>query len=144
MRSFLEDHGYSQSGPVFTWNDTAVYYANRGGVNSMGFPTLHLESPRDPALGEGAATEPLIVNGWQFMGMRQGLLTSPEETVSITYNRGDETEESHTMQLIRSSFHRNDSALSLAGPQSIPYNSTLWFNGSKIALEAPFLGFRNW
>ena len=86
---------------------------------------------------------PHIINGWQFFGAEQALSTRPEDIRTIAYWMGAPNNKNATVPFLDSAFHLNDSMASL--PEVVPYNSSFWYNGSKIGLEAPFLGFNgNW
>jgi hypothetical protein len=98
---------------------------------------------------EGKLELPVLINGWQFLGANQNLSTSSEELVSVKYQEAresgdDEPDTISTTQFLKSSFYLDASVPS--GPEVIPYNSTVWYNGTKIALQAPFLdlGFESW
>jgi hypothetical protein len=98
---------------------------------------------------EGKLELPLLINGWQFLGAKQNISTSSEELVLVKYQEAREpgTDEPDTVSathFLKSNFYLDASVPS--GPETIPYNSTVWYNGTKIALQAPFLdlGFESW
>lgn len=89
---------------------------------------------------------PPVINGWQFLGVRQNLSTNPRELVSVTYQEDSEKDPAviPTAQFLKANFRFNASIPH--GPKVVPYNSTLWYNGTEIALRAPFLdlGVERW
>lgn len=95
------------------------------------------------------STLPGLIRGWQFLGIRQNLTAKAEDMFWRRYLDGNRTVESQT-QFIRTTFVRNDSTIRTAIDgihhyDSIPYNSSIWYNGSRHELSAPFLDFGyNW
>ncbi|EAQ88439.1 predicted protein [Chaetomium globosum CBS 148.51] len=87
---------------------------------------------------QGKLEFPLVINGWQFLGVKQNLSTNPKELVLVTYQGEPEQDTtSFTAQFLKADFHLDPSVSS--GPEVVPYNSTVWYNGTRIALRAPFL-----
>ncbi len=137
-----------------TWNVTELNIIN-GDFNPRGFIFVQRPANTTSHLNQN----PSIINGWQFLGVEQNLSTTPEELFWLVheyseeprhaFREGSQNEEARpppthriVAQFLHSSFHLNASVTSRPGV--IPYNSTLWYNGTRTSLEAPFLGFRNW
>ena len=151
MQSFLQEFRYSDSTTWYprenrievadwetSFNSTWDEF-DRKGFQEVGYSYKTSEEPSEEKL-----ELPLAINGWQFLGKGQSLSTSPKELVLVTY-RGDSGPNARsTTQFLKANFHLDVSVPS--GPKIVPYNSTAWYNGTKIALQAPFLnlGFKSW
>ncbi|KAH6847772.1 hypothetical protein B0I37DRAFT_445965 [Chaetomium sp. MPI-CAGE-AT-0009] len=140
MQSFLGDFVSESSqeggklGEVPQWNrfiDIPFEDFNNRGFQNVEFSYNTSKQPSEEKL-----ELPLVVNGWQFLGVGQDLSTSPEELVLVTY-QPSEPHNHGTTQFLEANFHLDTSVPST--PDVIPYNSTVWYNGTKIALQAPFL-----
>ncbi|KAK3293116.1 uncharacterized protein B0H64DRAFT_418961 [Chaetomium fimeti] len=110
--------------------------------DQKGFQDLTYSSKTSKQPSEGKLELPRVVNGWQFLGLRQSVSTSPKELVSVAY-QDQEHGHYNTGRFLKANFRLDASVPS--GPEVIPYNSTVWYNETKIALDAPFLdvGFKN-
>lgn len=118
-----------------------------------GFSWLGYDSQSSGEYHSGC--KPPVIEGWQFLGAYQNLSTPPEELLWIKHSpnevlklgtSGEVFEISsgtRVTQFITSIFHLNTS-IPLSEGDVVPYNSTLWYNGTRINLEAPFLGFKTW
>ncbi|KAK3689837.1 hypothetical protein B0T22DRAFT_379403 [Podospora appendiculata] len=98
------------------WNETGDYDIGATGTSSIKY--LYETD------GRGEIGLPTVVKGWQFLGVGQDSAVDADD---IFRN-----------ELVRSVF-RLDESLPQAG--MVPYNSTLWYNGTATALQAPFLNF---
>lgn len=109
-----------------------------------GFQELSYNYTASDKPSEGEIELPLVIKGWQFLGEGQKLSTSSEELVLVTYREDSESHARSTTQFLEANFHLDASVPS--GLEIVPYNSTAWYNGTKIALQAPFLdlGFKSW
>lgn len=114
--------------------------------NLRGFYVFALKSGRYNSTGGNLTINASIIHGWQFLGVGQELATRPEELLRITHvtaaeDGGKKTE----TPFLRSEFYLNSTNTT---SDDVPYNSTLWFNGTRINLAAPFLNFQrgteNW
>ncbi|KAK3370947.1 hypothetical protein B0T24DRAFT_705625 [Lasiosphaeria ovina] len=96
------------------------------------------EQPLSKAYG-GLTATPAIIKGWQFLGVRENLTADSKDLVWI--NQYDTNHQVFSTQVIRSTFQLNVSVIPQAErpPTLIPFNSSFWFNATKIRLPAPFL-----
>jgi hypothetical protein len=146
MRIFLYDYASNASSGKMTgaatWeangNDRFLYSFNRRGFL---FPKYFVGPRFQPR--QNQTVFPPVINGWQFLGARQNQSTRPGEIRTIGYRAEPPENKNGTVQFLDSVFYLNESMTTLS--DVIPYNSSFWYNGSGITLEAPFLGFnRNW
>ena len=158
MQSFLQKFGHSNSTvdplhqggnriKVAEW-DTFIFNTPFDDFDRRGFRNVTSSHQISKQPSEEKLELPLLINGWQFLGARQSLSANVNELVSVTYQEarepGGEPGTFSTTQFLKSNFYLDASVPS--GPETVPYNSTVWYNGTKIALQAPFLnvGVKNW
>ena len=88
---------------------------------------------------------PTTIEGWQLLGVRQNQ-TAPARDMFWAYGNilTSSPKDREKQQFRRSTFRLNHSISYHPGvAASIPYNSTFWYKGTEISLQAPFLGFMN-
>jgi len=139
-----------------TWNVTSRNHSgfDPNEFRTTGFTDISYNSQNSQRFRPG--WKPPSIEGWQFLGTYQNLSTPLEQMLWIKHSpnqvsklqsSGDmgeiSTEKETGTQFIASVFYLNAS-IPKSEPDLVPYNSTLWFNGTKIGLEAPFLQFKTW
>jgi len=143
MRSFLQR--YASSALNRTVTGAATWEAkgrdrSLDSFNPRGFLDLKFSVDLQLQPRQNQTVFPPIINGWQFLGARQDLSTLDEEIRMINYT---DDKMFASVQFLNSVFHLNESMST--GPEAIPFNSSLWYKGTKINLGAPFLGLGgNW
>ena len=86
---------------------------------------------------------PTVIAGRQFLGDGQNLTTDSAEILWLTNSSWAESAPGFRAPVLRSDFRLNESVPSEMGV--VPYNSTFWYNGTKVTLEAPFIELgKNW
>ena len=124
---------------------TSIYENVTNDFNLRGFDHFNYKTEIFNNIGQNA-THAFIISGWQFLGVGQELATRPEELVQISHKDADDDKKKIETPFLRSEFHLHNATK--RGSEDIPYNSTLWFNGTRVSLAAPFLTFqggdRNW
>ncbi|KXX79416.1 hypothetical protein MMYC01_203523 [Madurella mycetomatis] len=105
---------------TLVWNETSE-------VNATCVRDIAYIPPEYPKKGL-----PISLKGWQFLGVDQDLTVDEQDIFKV-----DPPNATRTIRLLHSVFELNDSIPYQRG--AVPYNSSLWYNGTSIHLKAPFL-----
>lgn len=124
MRPFSVDGSFERNPAPGTlvWNETSHYQVKDTYIKGINH-TPFVYPPKGL---------PLSIKGWQFLGVDQHLTTDEQEMF-----KAEPPKVPSTTQFLRSVFELNDSIPYQR--RAVPYNSSLWYNGTSIHLRAPFL-----
>lgn len=123
------------------------------GFSARGFTIIDYDSQKAQRFRSG--WNPPVVKGWQLLGASHNLSTPLEQMIWIKHSPrevlkqgafGEVADINTRMQMtqfITSIFYLNAS-IPKSEPDLVLYNSTLWYNGTRISLEASLLEFTTW